>query len=169
MISGTTSRRAVRGIALLEAAKGFLVLAAGFGLISLLHRDVQAVATRLIAHLHLHPGKKYVDVFINAAAQVTDKELWVFAALALVYSTIRLVEGYGLWRERAWAEWLALASGALYLPIEVYELASKFTWLRVFVLAVNLFVVYLLALVLWRSKHPGAHLDMAPTERRPPS
>ena len=151
MISGKTSRRTVRGIALLEAAKGLLVLAAGFGLISLLHQDVQAAAIRLIANLHLHPGHKYVDVFINAASQVTDKQLWSFAGLALVYSAFRLCEGYGLWRERAWAEWLALGSGMVYLPIEMYELVLKFTWLRVSVLTVNLLIVVLVALVLWRS------------------
>ena len=151
MISGSTSRRTLRGIALLEAAKGILVLAAGFGLLSLLHRDVQAEAIRLIGYLHLNPGWKYAGVFIEATSRVTDKVLWSFAALALVYSVFRLVEGYGLWRERAWAEWLALVSGMAYLPVEIYRLARKFTGLRLSVLTVNLLVVVLVALVLWRS------------------
>ena len=151
MISRATSRRTVRGIALLETAKGLLVLAAGFGLLSLMHRDVQAAAVRLITNLHLSPGGKYAGIFIKAAARVTDRELWAFAVLALVYSMFRLVEGYGLWRERAWAEWLALVSGALYLPLEVYEVVLKFTWLRISVLAVNLVVVVLIAMVLSRS------------------
>ena len=149
---GALSRRTVRGIALFEAAKGLLVLAAGFGLLSLLHRDLQALAVRLIGRLHLHPSGSYAGVFIRVASQVTDRELWSFAALALAYSTFRLVEGYGLWRERAWAEWLALASGMIYLPIEVYELTGKVTWLRVSVLIVNLVVVVLIGLVLWRPK-----------------
>ena len=151
MISGSTSRRTLRGIALLEAAKGLLVLAAGFGLLSLLHRDLQTLAIKLIGHLHLNPGRKYAGVFINAASRVTDKDLWSFAALALVYSAFRLVEGYGLWRERAWAEWLALVIGMIYLPVEIYKLIEKFTWLRVSVLAANLLVVVLVAMVLWRS------------------
>ena len=151
MITASTSRRAVRGIAVFEAAKGLLVLAAGLGLLSLLHRDVQTLAIRLIGRLHLNPGWKYAGVFVAAASRVTDRELWSLAALALVYAAFRLVEGYGLWRERAWAEWLALGSGMMYLPLEVYELAVKFTRLRISVLAANLLVVVLIGLVLWRS------------------
>ena len=138
-------------IALLEAAKGTLVLFAGFGLLSLLHRDIQSIAIRLIGHLHLNPGRKYPGIFIAAASRVTDKELWLYAALALVYSTFRLLEGYGLWRERVWAEWLALVSGMVYLPVEVYGVVRKFTWEHVSILVVNLIVVVLMALVLWRS------------------
>ena len=151
MISGSTSRRTVRGIALFEAAKGLLVLAAGFGLLSLLHQDVQAQAIRLIGHLHLNPGRKYAGVFIAAASRVTDKQLWAFAALALIYSVFRLAEGYGLWCERAWAEWLALVSGMAYLPVEIYKLGEKSTWFRMSILTVNLVVVVLIALVLWRA------------------
>ncbi len=151
MITARTSRRTLRGIALFEAAKGLLVLTAGLGLLSLLHQDLQAAAVRLIGQLHLHPGRKYAGVFIHAASRVTDRELWTFASLALIYSIFRLVEGYGLWRERGWAEWLALASGMMYLPIEIYELVLKFTWLRVSVFVLNLVVVTLIGLVLWRS------------------
>ena len=39
----------------------------------------------------------------------------------------------------------------IYLPIEIYELAEKFTWLRVAVLTANLVVVTLIGSVLWRS------------------
>jgi uncharacterized membrane protein (DUF2068 family) len=139
-------------IALYETAKGLLVLSAGLGLLSLIHRDVEAVATRLISHLHLHPGGKYQGIFINAASKVTDRELWSFAALALVYSVFRLLEGYGLWRERAWAEWLALVSGMIYLPVEIYGVVEKFNWEHVVILTVNLLVVALMAMVLWRSR-----------------
>ena len=56
-----------------------------------------------------------------------------------------------MWHERAWAEWLALVSGMVYLPVEIYKLGEKFNWLRVSVLTVNLVVVALVALVLWRT------------------
>ena len=165
MISGSTSRRTVRTIALIEAAKGILVLFVGFDLLTLLHRDVQAVAIRLIGHLHLNPGGKCAGIFIDAASHVTDKQIWLLAALALIYSAVRLIEGYGLWRERAWAEWIALVSGMIYLPIEIYELAKKPSWVHVSVLTVNLLIVLFIALVLWRSvrtkntnKRPNADL-----------
>src|SRR5436305_641496 len=43
----------VRTVALFEAAKGALVLAAGLGLLGLIHRDVQAFAERLVRASHL--------------------------------------------------------------------------------------------------------------------
>jgi len=171
--AGKVARETLRGIALFEAAKGLLVLSAGFGLLSLLHRDVEAVATRLINHLHLQPGRKFVGVFLNAASQVTDKELLALAVVAFIYSAFRLVEGYGLWRERAWAEWLALISGMIYLPIEIYKVVMKLNWEHVSVLVVNLLVVGVIARVMWNSKseqgsiHPQPDLSESSVRKNP--
>jgi uncharacterized membrane protein (DUF2068 family) len=46
-----------------------------------------------------------------------------------------------LWRARPWAEWIALISGAMYLPFEVLKLAHKVTPLHVSILLINLAVV----------------------------
>jgi len=46
-----------------------------------------------------------------------------------------------LWRERAWAEWLALISGAIYLPFEIYELIRRPDLVRLGIFLVNLAVV----------------------------
>ena len=45
--------RGIRFVAVFEAAKGLIVIAAGFGLLGLLHRDVQAIAEELLRHFHL--------------------------------------------------------------------------------------------------------------------
>jgi uncharacterized membrane protein (DUF2068 family) len=131
----------IRAIALFEAAKGAVVLLAGFGLLGLLHRDVQAVAERMVRFSHLNPASKYPRIFVDAATQVTDAQLWLFAAAAATYSTVRGFEAYGLWRGRAWAEWLALVGGALYVPLEYYHLWHRFTWFRLAFLGANLAVV----------------------------
>jgi len=146
------AKETLRGIALFEAAKGLLVLAAGLGLLSLLHRDVEAVATRVIDHLHLHPSWKFAGIFIHAASNVTDRELLLLAFIAFVYSAFRFLEGYGLWKERAWAEWLALLSGVIYLPIEIYKVAVNCNWEHVTVLIVNLLVVGLILRVMRGSR-----------------
>ena len=90
-------------------------------------------------------------MFIEAASHVTDQRLWMFAGFALLYAVFRMLEAYGLWRERAWAEWLALVSGGIYLPVEIYEVARKFTLISVGVLVGNLLVVLFMAAVLWKS------------------
>jgi uncharacterized membrane protein (DUF2068 family) len=131
----------IRTIALYEAAKGALVLLAGFGLLGLLHRDVQAVAERLVRFSHLNPASKYPRIFVDAATRVTDAQLWLLAAAAAAYSLVRGFEAYGLWKGRSWAEWLALVAGGLYVPVEVYHLWHRFTWFKLAILGANLGVV----------------------------
>ncbi|MGZ5114308.1 MAG: DUF2127 domain-containing protein [Usitatibacter sp.] len=131
----------IRTIALFEGAKGVVVFVAGFGLLSLLHRDLQHVAEEFIRHMHLNPAHHIPQIFIAAASRMTDARLWLYAALAAGYGVFRLTEAYGLWRERRWAEWLAAVSGAIYIPFEIYEIARGKGWIAVAALAVNIAIV----------------------------
>jgi uncharacterized membrane protein (DUF2068 family) len=144
----------VRAIAFFEALKGALVLAAGFGLLALVHRDLEDLAERLVRNSHLNPASHYPRVFIEAAARTSDSRLRTLAALAFVSSTVRFVEAYGLWKMRAWAEWFAIISGCVYLPVEAYELIEKPTLIRAGVLVLNALVVaYLLYVRFSRTGH----------------
>jgi uncharacterized membrane protein (DUF2068 family) len=131
----------LRTVAAFEAAKGLVVVAAGLGLLSLIHHDVQRAAETLVRHLHLNPAQHYPRIFIDAAGRTTDTRLWLLASGAFAYATVRGVEAYGLWHARPWAEWFAIVSGALYLPIEIYELAHHATLVKMAVLAVNAGIV----------------------------
>jgi uncharacterized membrane protein (DUF2068 family) len=140
----------MRAVAVFEAAKGALVLLAGFGVLRLLHSDTHALAIRLIEHLHLDPTKKLPHLFINAASRLTDVHLWLLALLALVYATARFIEAYGLWNGRRWAEWFALVSGAIYLPFEIYELTRGVEAIKVGALVINILVIIYMAFMLRR-------------------
>jgi uncharacterized membrane protein (DUF2068 family) len=87
-------------------------------------------------------------IFIEAAGNLNDARLRLFALLALLYTTMRLIEAYRLWFERRWAEWLAVGSRGVYVPLEILELSRGFAWLKVFTPAVNLAVVVYLGSVL---------------------
>jgi uncharacterized membrane protein (DUF2068 family) len=137
--------RALRAVASVEFLKGLVVLLAGFGVLSLVHRDAWDVAESFLEWLHISPEAHYAQVFLNLADQVTDRKVWAVAIGALTYSSLRFAESYGLWRERPWAEWLALVSGAIYLPFEVYELARKPDEVRLAILLINLAVVIYMA------------------------
>jgi uncharacterized membrane protein (DUF2068 family) len=148
---------AVRAIAYVEALKGIVVLLAATGLLSLLHRDAHAVGAALIEHLHLNPAAKYPLIFLDAAAKLQDTKLILLAAGAGLYSIVRLIEAWGLYFERAWAEVLAALSGAIYIPFEVIELVSRSTWSGAALLLLNLAVVgvMLRALLQRRSRNSG--------------
>lgn len=147
----TTQRPAgLKLVALLELSKGALVLLAGFGLLTLLHKDAGQAAEDLVRLFHLNPASHMPRIFIDAADKLTDARLWLLAALALGYALIRVVEACGLWLRKAWAEWFGALTGAVYIPIEVYELLLQATWPRIAILAVNVVVVGYLALELRR-------------------
>jgi uncharacterized membrane protein (DUF2068 family) len=137
----------IRAIATVELIKGLVVLLAGFGALSLIHRDVWDVAVSFLHLLHIKHRYHYADVFLRVAQDVTDRELVLVAVAAALYSTLRFVEAYGLWKKRGWAEWFAAASGALYLPFEINELFRRITILGLGLLVVNLaIVIYMLYL-----------------------
>ena len=146
------SRTGVRIVAVFEAGKAALVLLAGLGLLSLIHKDLQAVAERIVGHMHMNPARHYPAIFIDAASRLTDANLWQLAWLALGYAVVRLVEAYGLWHNRRWAEWFALVSGGLYLPIELYEIFNHVTWIKAGVFIINLGIVLAMANELRHSK-----------------
>ena len=133
--------RALRTVALLEAAKGALVLLVGFGLLSLVHHDIQRFAERLVIHAHLNPAARYPRIFIEVANHLTDARLLLIAAGAATYSLVRFVEAYGLWYARRWAEWFAALSGGIYIPFEIFELYERVSWLSLGALLLNSTIV----------------------------
>ena len=142
-------RRSLRLIAVFEAAKGALVLVAGFGLAAYLQSHTRQAVEDLVTHLHLNPASGTPRVFLDAADALTDARLWMLAAGASLYAAIRFAEAYGLWRDRAWAEWLAVVSGGIYLPFEVNALLHDASPLHAGLLVGNIVIVAVLARRLW--------------------
>jgi uncharacterized membrane protein (DUF2068 family) len=145
--------RTLRAIAIFEGAKGVIVLAAGLGLLSLAHRDLQEIAGHLVEHLHLNPASHYPGIFIEAAGRTSDARLMLLAVGAAAYATVRLVEAYGLWFARRWAEWFAAAAGAIYVPFEVYKLVHDGGWAPAAALAINLGIVGVMVYALVKRKN----------------
>ena len=145
-----SSTAGLRAIATVEALKGVIVLVAAAGLVSLVHQNAQAIAEEIVRHFHLNPASRYPRIFIDALTSLNSTRLWALAAGASLYSALRFIEAYGLWQERAWAEWLGVISGGLYVPLEIYELVVGVTPVKVALLLTNLVVVAYLGRALYR-------------------
>ncbi|HEU4698932.1 MAG TPA: DUF2127 domain-containing protein [Gemmatimonadales bacterium] len=143
-------RRALRTVAVLEAGKGALVVAAGTALLRAGPAGAQAFAERLVRHLHLDPARHTPRIFLAAAERLTEPRLRWLAAGAAAYALVRFAEAFGLWRGAPWARAFGVATGALYVPLEVRELWRHPSWVSVVTLLLNVVVV----VVLWR-----AHLN----------
>jgi uncharacterized membrane protein (DUF2068 family) len=131
----------LRAVALFEALKGTIVLFAGFGLARAIGGDVGEFAEHLVHRMHLDAAKRFPRIFIDLANNLSDAQLWALAALALAYSLLRFAEAYGLWFERRWGEWLAALSGAIYVPVEIYELTRGVSTVKIAALVLNTLVV----------------------------
>lgn len=157
--SGPHEVAGLRAIAAFEAAKGVVVLLAAFGLLEFLHRDIEEAAENLLLRIHVSPERHLSRIFLDVASKLTGPHLIELAAAAAAYSTVRLIEAFGLWRQRAWAQWFAMISGVLYLPWEIWKLIEKVNWIHVSLVAGNvLIVIYLLRLRISSRRRGGQPL-----------
>ncbi len=134
-------RQVLRAVASVEFFKGIFVIAMGVCAIALLHKDVWLYAESLLALLHINTDRRSAQLFLDFADDVTDARLWAAAEIAFAYAGLRFTEAYGLWKGRTWAEWVALISGTLLLPLEVRELIRGVTILRSGFFIANLAIV----------------------------
>ncbi len=148
---------AMKTVALFEAFKGGVVLLAAGGLLSLVHRDVHAVAVNFISHMHLNPASHFPLIFIDVASNMHDSRLVWLSVGAGVYAFVRFLEAYGLYTQRAWAQVLAAISGAIYLPFEAAKLLHGPTWHHALFLTINLFIVTVMVRALLQRRKNASH------------
>jgi|SRR5690348_16521512 len=145
-------RRVLQTVATIEFLKGVFVTLMGICALLLVHKDAWLYAESVLAVFHISTDRRIAQMFLDFADNVTDAKLWAAAWLAFAYSTLRFIEGYGLWRCRTWAEWVAAISGTLLVPLEVRELFRRVTLLRCGVLIVNVAVVLYMVYVIMANR-----------------
>ena len=77
---------------------------------------------------------------------ISPSHLYDIGFLLVAYATLEAVEMVGLWFAKRWAEYLTFVATTLFVPLEVYELLSKFGTLKLITLILNLAVVLFLLL-----------------------
>jgi uncharacterized membrane protein (DUF2068 family) len=142
----------LRTIALFEAAKGVLALAAVCGLISLRQTDLHAVADAFLLRHGFDPERHYTRLFVETVARVTHHHSGQLIGIGIAYGLIRLAEGYGLWRGKHWAEWFAVLSAGIYLPVELMHFARRPRLFTVGVIVFNLVIIVYLGRLLARQR-----------------
>jgi uncharacterized membrane protein (DUF2068 family) len=142
----------LRTIALFEAAKGLLALAAVCGVLSLRHTDLHAVTDAFLLRHGVNPERHYTRLFIETVARVTNHHAGQLAAVGIAYAVIRIAEGYGLWRGKHWAEWFAVISAGLYLPLELVHFARRPRPFTAGIILLNIVLIYYLGKLLARQR-----------------
>ena len=145
-----SQRKALRAIAVFEAAKGAAVLAGLIGLIDLLHSDVQAAVLTLIGRFGLDPDAPYPSMLLHYAALLPDADIRMLVILASAYISLRAVEATGLWFAQAWAEYLGALSGGIYIPFEVSHFIHEPDVINAGIVLINTTIVGYLVYALWQ-------------------
>jgi uncharacterized membrane protein (DUF2068 family) len=155
----------LRTVAVVEALKGGVALLSAYFLITWIRRDVdfEYAAEHILFSLHISPSHRWSQEFLHAANKISGINLAMIAAIAVTYAALRFAEGYGLWRQRAWAEWLAIISGCIYLPYEIYKVIRRPNELHWAFLGINILVVLYIAWVRW-DEIKAAHERATPAQ-----
>lgn len=131
-------------ISAIKVGKAIILTLVAAKLLSLFGRDVHSVFADFVTRHGIDLGNRFVQSTMEKLAGVGNSQLVEFSVVSLVYALLLFVEGIGLWLQKHWAEYLTSISTALLIPLEAYELFEKFTWVRIVLLIVNIFIVWYL-------------------------
>jgi uncharacterized membrane protein (DUF2068 family) len=140
-------------IGLFKLLKAASLIIVGIGAIHFLHRDLAGAVTHWTRELRLDPDNRYIHGFLAKIFRLTPRQLKELSIGTFLYAGLFLTEGFGLLLRKHWAEYFTIVTTALFIPLELYEVAKHFTAIKLGVLIVNLLIVwYLVARVRSRSK-----------------
>ena len=110
----------------------------------LFNRDLSAL-NPFFNQIHFTVSDSSTIKAIEKALNAKPSTLTLIASGLLGYGALQLVEGIGLWSLRRWGEYVAVVGTSVFIPLEVYEVVDKVSWLKLVALVINIAaVVYLL-------------------------
>ena len=127
-----------------KAMLGLLALFLSAGLLSLIHRDLQAFVIQLADALNLNTDNRFLKLILTQLMDVKVSTLVGVSVAGFLYSILNFVEAVGLALRYRWAEYLTVIATALFIPFEVYQLSAHLTVFRVTALVINVLIVVFL-------------------------
>lgn len=110
----------------------------------LFDRDLSSLEP-FFRQIHLNVSDSATIRAVENVLHASPATLDLIAAGLLGYGALQIAEGIGLWSLKRWGEYVAVVGTTLFIPLEIYELTEKLTWLRLAVLLINIAaVLYLL-------------------------
>jgi len=147
--------RYLKLIALFKIFKGLLLFLLGFSLLFLNSRPLwlDQISDWADDQILLHHSKpvhfllsKLQDVLAGGGV------LKATGLLALFYCAVLFTEGFGVYFQKRWAEWLMICATGALIPLEVRHLWHRPGLAGLVILLANCFIVWFLYLVLRRDK-----------------
>jgi len=140
-------------IAAFKLLKGVALLAVGIAVHLLANKNLVAEAQRWVDMFRVDPHNHYLHLLLEKLTSVDAHKLHALSVGTFIYSALFLTEGVGLFLRKRWAEFLTVISTAGLVPLELYELFHKPTFIRALLLLINLAVVVYLIFEIRRLSH----------------
>ena len=139
-------------IGVFKLLKGLLLVAVGIGAFKLLHKNVADIVIHWIEILRVDPDNRFIQPLLGKVLPMTTKQLKELGVGTFFYAGLLLTEGVGLLMRKHWAEYFTVITTGGLIPLEIYELAKRFTVAKVVVLIVNAAIVVYLVARLWAGR-----------------
>ena len=124
--------------------KGVVALLLALKVRTLMDDNLPEQFQRLLEFLHLDPEKKFFADLADRVAEITPANLrWVVAG-SILYSLFMLMQAVGLIFRVSWVVWLVIGESAFFIPIEMFELVHRPSWITLSILTANAFIVWYL-------------------------
>jgi len=133
--------RILRGLLIILAAWAVWKFSNSQDAVHKLFEDDLTAFKPVADHFHYDLDHSPVVDSIQKAFDYKKSTLQIVAAALLGYALIEIVEGFGLWWGKRWAEYLTVVATAAFLPLEVYELTEKVSYFKIGTLALNVHAV----------------------------
>lgn len=135
----------IRLIAIDKITRGTVLILVALKLLTLLGKDVHEWALQFVTRHGIDIANRYAQAVLERLVGVGNRQLVTWSAAALVYSMLLFIEGLGLWYQKRWAEYITAVGTALLIPLELFEIYERFTWIRLAILLINAFIIWYLA------------------------
>jgi uncharacterized membrane protein (DUF2068 family) len=124
--------------------KSALLIALGFGALAVLHANVAHTVTSWMREMRVDPDNRFIHSMLERFFSITPAQLKGLSIGTFLYASLFLAEGIGLLLRKHWAEYFTIVTTALLLPLEIYELEQRLTFVRIAILALNVAIVWYL-------------------------
>ncbi|WSQ11902.1 DUF2127 domain-containing protein [Streptomyces sp. NBC_01231] len=138
--------RAVRGVFIVLVAVAVWKFSNSRDAVRELFDEYLDVFRPVFRHFHYDLDHSPVVGSLQKTFGYRHSTLVLVAVLLLAYALIELVEAVGLWYVKRWAEYLTVVATAAFLPLEIYELTERISWLKIATLVLNILAVVYIAL-----------------------
>lgn len=145
------SERALRVIAIYKFIKSAGLIIVACVVFGFTNEPFLDSVARMIEHLPIQTGRHVLQHWMEQLNGTSPGHFVVAGIAASIYAALFLVEGFGLWSGKRWAEYLTTIATASLIPFEVYELVRHATWVKGVVLVGNIAIVIYLIHVLRRA------------------